>query len=68
MVNTITIIICCYISCIWLNRDNLEFIDGKLKAKIIRERNFLLYMLGEKSRNLFCEKFCKIKIREMNFA
>ena len=68
MVNTITIIICCYISCIWLNRDNLEFIDGKLKAKIIRERNFLLYMLGEKSRNLFCEKFCKIKIREMNFV
>ena len=31
MVNTLTIIMCCYISCIWYNRDNLDFVDKKLK-------------------------------------
>ena len=32
MVNTLTVIMCCYISCIWLYRDNLEFHDKKLKS------------------------------------
>ena len=66
MVNTLTVIICCYISCIWLNRDKLEFIEKKLKAKIIRERNFLVYLHKEKSKKLFCEKFCDIKVGDMN--
>ena len=66
MVNTLSVIICCYISCIWLNRDKLEFIEKKIKAKIIRERNFLMYLLKEKSRNMFCEKFCDITLEDMN--
>ena len=68
MVNTLTVIMCCYISCIWLNRDNLEFIDKKLKAKIIRERNFLKYLLKEKAKNIFCDKFCDIRLEQMNFV
>ena len=66
MVNTLSVIICCYISCIWLNRDKLEFIEKKLKAKIIRERNFLVFLYKEKSKKLFCEKFCDIKVGDMN--
>ena len=66
MVNTLTVIICCYISCIWLNRENLDFIDKKLKARILKERNFLMYLLKEKSRHTFCAKYCDITIEQMN--
>ena len=68
MVNTLTVIMSCYISCIWINRDKLEFIDKKLKAKIIRERNFLMYMLKDKSKKIFCDKFCDIKVEQMNYV
>ena len=68
MTNTLTVIICCYISCIWHNRDNLDFIDKKLKVKIIRERDFLMYILKDKSKKTFCDKYCDIKLVQMNYT
>ena len=68
IVNTLTVIISCYISCIWLNRNDLDYIEIKLKAKIIRERNFLMHVLKEKLRNTFCDKYCDMKPDEMNFV
>ena len=68
MVNTLSVVVCNYISCIWLNRDDLEYIDKKLKAKIIKERNLIKYILKEKARQKFCDRYCDIGFREMNYV
>ena len=49
-------------SYICLNRDNVDYIDKKLKAKIIRERSFLRYLLKEKSKKIFCTRYNDIEI------
>ena len=67
MVNTLSVIICNYIACIWLNRDDLEYIDKKLKAKIIRERSFLSYIHRDKFKQVFCSRYCDLKFNQMNY-
>ena len=67
IVNTLSVIICNYISVIWLNRENLEYIDKKVKAKMIRERGFLRYLLKDKFKLIFCSKYCDIEMNQMNY-
>ena len=62
MVNTLSVIMCSYLSCIWLNRDDMDYIGKKLKAKIIRERSFLKYLLKEKFCKIFCIRYNDIEI------
>ena len=66
MVNTLSVIICNYLACIWFNRENMDYIDKILKAKIVRERNFLRYLLREKFEQIFCGRYCDIELNQMN--
>ena len=66
MVNTLSIIICNYLACIWFNRENMDFLEKKLKAKILKERNFLRYILGEKFKQTFCNRYNEIDFNQMN--
>ena len=66
--NTLSVIICNYISIVWLNRENLEYIDKKVKAKIIRERGFLKYLLKDRFEKLFCIRYCEIEMNQMNYV
>ena len=48
--NILNIIVGSYIACTWYNRkNNLEYLENKLKAKIIRDHNFKMLILKEKS-------------------
>ena len=39
----------------------MEFIEKKsLRAKIIKERNFIRYILKENVNKVFCSKYCEI--------
>ena len=67
ILNTLSVIICNYLSCIWLSRDNLDYIDKKVKAKITRERSFLKCLLKENFRKIFCPRYCDIDISQMNY-
>ena len=67
ILNTLSFVICNYLSCIWLNRDNLDYIDKKLKAKIIRERCFLKCLLKENFRKVFCTRYCDVDISQMSY-
>ena len=33
MVNTLSVIVCNYLACIWFNRENMEFIEKKTQSK-----------------------------------
>ena len=33
MVNTLSVIVCNYLACIWFNRENMEFIEKKAQSK-----------------------------------
>ena len=56
MVNTLSVIVCNYLACIWFNRENMEFIEKKkIRAKVIKERNFIRYTLKENLNKFFCQ-------------
>ena len=44
----------------------MDFIEKKLKAKILKERNFLRYILGEKFKQTFCNRYNEIDFNQMN--
>ena len=58
--NTLCIIISSYISCIWYNREDANFLIYKLKAKIIREQKYHKLMLKDRMHNLFTENYINI--------
>ena len=60
--NTLCIIISSYIACTWYNRDNLDYLTNKLKAKIIRDQKIKLLILGPKANSIFTENYCKSDI------
>ena len=60
--NTLCIIISSYISCVWYNRDNLEYLTNKLKAKIIKDQKINLLVLGKKANKVFSENYCKTNV------
>ena len=61
--NTLNIIVGSYISCTWYNRNNLEYLENKLKAKVIRDHNLKMLILKEKAKDIFTEKYCLSDIR-----
>ena len=60
--NTLCIIISSYIACAWYNRDNLDYLTNKLKAKIIRDQKVKMMILGQKAKDIFTENYCKPNI------
>ena len=48
--NAICITMASYISCVWYNRENLEYLMNKFKAKIIREQKYHRLILKEKMK------------------
>ena len=60
--NTLNIIICSYITCVWYNRENKEHLVSNLKAKIIRDQKIKIKILKDKAKNVFTENYCKSEI------
>lgn len=56
--NTLSIILSSYVLCIWTNRENNENVKFKFKAKIIKEQNFHMIMLGDRQSETFTENYC----------
>ena len=51
--NSMCIIITCYISCIWRSRENLNHIKKFVKAKMIRDQRFHMSILGKEQEGYF---------------
>ena len=64
--NLICIIIACYISCVWSNRENLTYIKNIMKAKLLRTHRFHIQLLGEAINKIFSENYCNMDIRILN--
>ena len=60
--NTLNIIICSYITCVWYNRDKNEYLIENLRAKLIRDQKMNIEILKEKAKNVFTENYCKSNI------
>ena len=58
--NSVNIIVCNFISFTWLNRDSLEYMEEKVVSKIWKEKQFLLNVLKNKSRETFCIRYCEL--------
>ena len=64
--NTICIIISSYISCIWFNRENPNYLLYKFKAKIIKEQKLHKVILKEKMQDIFTENYCNLDLSIVN--
>ena len=64
--NVLCIIICNFITCIWNNRDNLDFIEDKIIIKVWNERNFLMKLLKGKEKEILCKRYCEVSFEKLN--
>ena len=64
--NSMCVIITCYISCVWRNRENLDPIKNILKAKMIKDQRLHMSILGEKAKKVFSENYCLLNMRILN--
>ena len=60
--NAMKLVVCSYVSCIWKNRENLEFIEEKFRAGVYSEKKFIMVMLKGKAKDLLCKKYCEIDL------
>ena len=60
--NAMKLVVCSYVSCIWKNRENLEFIEEKFRAGVYSEKKFIIVMLKGKAKDLLCKKYCEIDL------
>ena len=60
--NTLYIIITSYITCTWTSRENIEYVIGNLKAKIIRDQKLKMRILKGKAKDVFTENYCNPNI------
>ena len=60
--NTLCIIICTFIACVWFERNNLEQLIYILKAKIIKDQKLNLMILKQKAKKIFSENYCNPNI------
>ena len=64
--NTMCVIISCYITCIWVNRDDPSFLVNKFKAKIIKTQKTHMKILKDKAIRIFSENYCNMQIQILN--
>ena len=57
--NTLCLLICSYVACVWYNRGKLDQLTYILKAKIIRDQKLNLLILEQKAKRIFSENYCK---------
>ena len=60
--NTLCIIICSFIACVWFERNNLEQLIYTLKAKIIKDQKLNLMILKQKAKKIFSENYINSNI------
>ena len=60
--NTLGLVICSYIVCVWYKRNSLDQLLYTLKAKIIRDQKLNLMILKQKAGKIFSENYCKTNI------
>ena len=64
--NSICCIVSCYISSVWYNREDLTYIKGIVKARLIKGQRFHMTLLGEKAKKVFSENYCNLDMRILN--
>ena len=64
--NSLNMIITCYITSVWYNREDLAYLKNIVKAKLIKEQRFHMRILGEKATKVFSENYCNIDMRVIN--
>ena len=64
--NTLCIIICSYISCVWYNREETQLEVCRFKAKIIKVQKAHMMMYKEKAKVLFSENYCNMRVEILN--
>ena len=64
--NSICVIISCYISTVWFNRTDLRFIKNIIKANIVKMQKFHRVILGSNMERVFSEKYCNLDLRIIN--
>ena len=60
--NTLGLVICSYIVCVWYKRNSLDQLLYTLKAKIIRDQKLNLMILKQKAEKIYSENYCKTNI------
>ena len=64
--NSLCVIISCYISTVWFNKTDLRYIKNIVKASILKMQKFHKVMLNSKMEKIFSEKYCNLDIRIFN--
>ena len=64
--NSLCIIVSCYITSVWYNRENMEFIKNIVKACLIKEQRFHKRLIGGKAKKVFSENYCNLDMRILN--
>lgn len=65
--NTLCIIICSYISCVWYNREEPDFSVFRFKAKIRKVQKSHMLINKDKANFMFTENYCNIRSDILNY-
>ena len=65
-VNSLSIIISCYISAVWFHRNDMDYIKNVVKAILIREQRFHMKLLGGKAKKVFSDNYCCLDMDILN--
>ena len=64
--NSLCVIISCYISTVWFNRTDLRFIKNIIKASIVKMQKLHRMILGSTMKKVFSENYCNLDMRMLN--
>ena len=65
--NTLCIIICSYIYCVWYNRDKQEIEIVRFKTKLIKVQKSHMLIYKDKAKDLFTENYCYMRLNVLNY-
>ena len=65
--NTLCIIICSYISCVWYNREEADLSVIKFKAKLIQGQKSHMLIYKDKTKFMFTKNYCKMRLDILNY-
>ena len=57
--NTLLVVLCSFISCVWLQREDLDIVINVLKSKIVTDQSIKMAILNEHFVDYFTENYVK---------
>ena len=64
--NCLYILLSCYVSSVWLNRENIDNMKYIVKSNIIKTQRFHMQLLGRKADAIFSKNYCQLDIGIIN--